>query len=229
MSEFSPGKCEIVKAVISPYGKESTAGEDISPIIGAFDIEHGISKVSLTGSITVLDNQSFMERLPLRGEETLDLEIKCYDLQTVRKIKAVIYRIDDINPAPDTKGVTYTLRWISKPSWNGFTKSIIRAYTNKSVSTIVKEIFQEYIAKLRAYTTSKTDNVKLPENTSIYNIEGEQEENLFCRKQKLQQLSLYRNILLQKRWVCVLSEPFQTHNQSLRLLDFSKLGTGFIS
>lgn len=182
MADFSPARCEITKAVISPYGKENASGEDISPIIGAFDIEHGISKVSLTGTITVLDNQSFMERLPLRGEETLDLEIRCYDLQTVRKIKALIYKISDINPAPDTKGLTYTLHWISKTSWNGFTKSIIRAYTDKSVSTIAKEIFEQYISKLRNYTTSKTDNTKLPDNTSIYNIEGEQERKFILQK-----------------------------------------------
>ena len=182
MSDFSPSRCEITKAFVTPYNKKGADGDDISTIVGSFDIEYGIGKTSLTGSITVLDTQSYLERLPLRGEEELDLEITCFDLQTVRKIKAFIYKISDVEPSQEAKGVSYTLHWISKSSWNGATKSIIKAFTDKTISTIVKELFQEYIAKTRPYTTSKSDPIKLPDNTEIFNIEGEQERKLVIQK-----------------------------------------------
>ena len=48
MSDFSPSRCEITKAIITSYGRENVVSEDINTIIGAFDIEHGIGKVALT-------------------------------------------------------------------------------------------------------------------------------------------------------------------------------------
>ena len=182
MSDFSPAKCEITKAIITSYGRENVASEDISAIIGAFDIEHGIGKVALTGSITVLDTTGFLEMFPLRGEETLDLEIKSYDLQTVRKIKAHIYRITDIEPNNLTKGVTYTLHWISNISWSALQRKIIKAYNNKEISTIIKEIFNQYVAKLKPYTTVKTDGIELPDETSIFNITGEEQRKFVLHR-----------------------------------------------
>lgn len=175
MSDFSPARCEILKAIITPYGRENVVSEDISAIIGAFDIEHGIGKLALTGSITVLDTTGFLERFPLRGEETLDLEIKSYDLQTVRKIKAHIYKITDIEPNSLTKGVTYTLHWISNISWKAAQRKITKAYNDKEVSTIIKEIFNQYFAELKPHTTRKTDGIELPPETTIFNVSGEEQ------------------------------------------------------
>ena len=182
MSDFSPSRCEITKAIITSYGRENVVSEDINTIIGAFDIEHGIGKVALTGSVTVLDTTGLLERFPLRGEETLDLEIKSYDLQTVRKIKAHIYKITDIEPNSLTKGVTYTLHWISSISWSALQRKIIKAYNGKEISTIIKEIFNQYFAVLKPYTTVKTDGIELPDETSIFNITGEEQRKFVLQK-----------------------------------------------
>jgi hypothetical protein len=182
MADYSPARCEIIKATITPYGGESVASRDISATIFAFDIDYGIAKVAMSGTIGVLDNEGMLEGFPLRGEETLDLEIKCYDLQTVRKIKAQIFRITDVEANSMTKGTTYTLHWISKVSWNANKRKIIKAYNNSTISTMVKEIFNNYIAKLLPYTTAKTDAIKLPENSSAFNINGEPERKFYLQK-----------------------------------------------
>ena len=74
MSDFSPSRCEITKAIITSYGRENVVSEDINTIIGAFDIEHGIGKVALTGSVTVLDTTGLLERFPQEGKKLLILK-----------------------------------------------------------------------------------------------------------------------------------------------------------
>lgn len=179
---FNPAACDIVKAVITPYGGDNVAGEDITPLVGSFDIEHGIGKVAMSGTITVLDNTGFLENFPLRGEETIDLEFFCYDLQTTRKIKAQIFRISDVETNTMTKGATYTLHWVSTVSWNSVKRKIIKAYNGKTISTIVKDIFNNYIGTLAPYTTAKTEGVKLPPNTTAFNINGERDRKFYLQQ-----------------------------------------------
>jgi len=170
-SNFNPSNCEITKATVTPYGQEAAVGIDISATIYAWHVEHGISTVSLSGSISVLDNEGFLEELPLRGEETLELEFKGEDLNVTRRITAQVHKIDNVNSSLSNKGVTYTLHWVSKPSWDGFTRSLIKSYKQKKVSSIVKDIFDKYILKTKEYTTARQGET-FPENTEKYDLSG---------------------------------------------------------
>ncbi|MGA1048478.1 MAG: hypothetical protein ACO3UU_10725, partial [Minisyncoccia bacterium] len=179
MSDFSPSQCEITKAIITPYGGENVVGQDITTIIGSWHVEQGINMVSLSGSISVLDNEGFLEELPLRGEESIELEFLCSDLQTKREIKAQIHKINDVQTSANNKGVTYTLHWISKQSWQGFTRSVLKAYRNKKISTMAKEVFEQYICGLTDYTPSIRET--FPENTHVWSLQGNRDRRFIVQ------------------------------------------------
>jgi len=179
MSDFSPSYCEITKAILTPYGAENAVSHDISTIIGAWHVEHGIGSVSLSGSITVLDNEGLLEGLPLRGEESLELEFLCADLQTKREIKAQVHKINDVAASNTNKGTTYTIHWISSQSWAGFKRSVLKAFRDKKISTMCKEVFEQYISRLVDYSPSRVETY--PEGTQVWSLQGNRERKFILQ------------------------------------------------
>ena len=106
---FNPSRCEIKTAKLIPYDSENKREYDVSLMIGNFRMNQSIQQVSLSGSIDILDNIGLLQNAPLRGEEVLRLTMYCYDLQTEVSLECQIYKIDGVEPTPDTKGVSYTL------------------------------------------------------------------------------------------------------------------------
>ena len=87
-----PGHYKLLSAVITTLtGKQI----DIVNMIPVFSIEESINKDSIRGFATIYDNIGFIEDLPLRGEETLTIEVEdalkkkiTYDLR--------LYKISDV-------------------------------------------------------------------------------------------------------------------------------------
>ena len=99
---FNPSRCEITSAELIPFG--SAAGSkknvDIFQMIGAFTITQSINNSAMSGTIEVLDNIGLLENLPIRGEESIILTIKSYDIQTERNLTCQIYKIDEVELSP---------------------------------------------------------------------------------------------------------------------------------
>ena len=181
---FNPSRCEIKTAKLIPYDSENKREYDVSLMIGNFRMNQSIQQVSLSGSIDILDNIGLLQNAPLRGEEVLRLTMYCYDLQTEVSLECQIYKIDGVEPTPDTKGVSYTLHWISKASYEAGKRSVIRSYSNKKASTIVQDIFNNYFgpdknlnkASPQVYynivPSTAADGEVLPENTKVFSLKS---------------------------------------------------------
>ena len=182
MADFNPSKCEIIRAEITPFVTKGKKPVDISLMIGSLSIQQSINSVAISGTIDVLDSVGLIEDVPLRGEESLELELKSLDTNTSITIRAQIYKISDVSSSVSTKQLTYTLHWITKTSFNASKRRLIKAFRDKKASNIVKEIFEESFAKISPSTTSKTDPTSLPDKTLQFNINNDARRKLYIQE-----------------------------------------------
>jgi len=164
MADFNSARCDVIKAEITPFGREGSKPFDIADMIGSFTISQSINQVSLLGSVDVLDGVGMLETIPLRGEEKMLLKLKCYDLDTEIELETRIYKIDGVEIAKTTKQVSYTLHFITETSFQAGLRRFISAFKKKSASTIVKEIFQKYYGQISPHKQTAENSEKLPES-----------------------------------------------------------------
>lgn len=176
---FNPSRCEIKSAELIPFGAEFGT-ENISAMIAEFGMNQSISLSALSGYITIYDGIGLLQKMPLRGEEQLKLEILCYDLQTTIFLTCQIYKIDDIEIRDQLKGASYTLHWITKTSFEASKKSVIKGFSRKTASTIVKDIFQENYSQL--IPTVKKKGEELPSETKVYELSNESKSGQIPRR-----------------------------------------------
>ena len=191
---FNPSRCEIKTAKLIPYDSENKREYDVSLMIGNFRMSQSITSLSLNGSVDILDNIGLLQNAPLRGEEVLKLTMYCYDLQTEVSLECQVHKIDGVEPTPDTKGVSYTLHWISKASYEAGKRSVIRSYINKKASTIVQDIFNNYYgpnknlnkASPQIYFNIVPGNASegevLPENTKVFNLQSDKGRKVYIEE-----------------------------------------------
>lgn len=180
---FNPSRCVIKKAELIPYGQNGNGtSKDIKDMIGQFNIQQSLTNVSLTGSLTVLDNIGLMQNWPIRAEEELKLEIFCFDLQTTIKLNCQIFKIEGIEIKEDIQGMVYDLHWMGKISYEASKRSVIKAYIDKPASNIVTDLFQRYFSQLTPAADLK--NVQMPEGTKVYNIDDDPGRRLYVEETK---------------------------------------------
>lgn len=184
---FNPSRCEITSAELIQFGKAAGDKEnlDIFQMIGAFQINQSINNSAMSGTLEVFDNVGVLENLPLRGEETIILRIKAYDLQTELNLTCQIYKIDEVEILKSQQGLAYTLHWITKISYEASKRSFIAGYINKTASTIVKDIFTKYYNdghQLGEATAQQNPPIQYPENTLKYNLSLAGTRKLFIEK-----------------------------------------------
>ena len=183
---FNPSRCEITSAEIVPYGKkvDDKSNIDIADMIAAFSMHQALNKSALHGKCDVYDSIGILENLPLRGEEELHLKIKAFDLQTEIELACFIYKIDDLDIRKDQTGLSYTLHWVSKISYEASRRSFITSFNGKTSSTIVKALFKKYYhgnIDMRDYNPNpKQEN--LPTDTMAFKLKNDRGRYLYIEK-----------------------------------------------
>jgi len=170
--EFNPSRCEIVKALVTPHGdgKEKFA-TSIIPLIGGFTISQSMSSTAIRMTIDCYDGIGLLENLPLRGEEEIELEIKCYDFQdSLVRLRGQIFKIDNVEPTAARNAVIYTLHVMSKTSYSAALHQVIRAFRNVHASKMVEDLFVEYFSAIELATNEEKE--ELPYEAQKYNIKN---------------------------------------------------------
>lgn len=175
---FNPSRCEIKTARIIPHTERGGEGYDVSLMIGDFRMSQDMNLVAINGSFDVLDNIGLLQNVPFRGEEELELVFYCFDLQTEVSLYCQIYQIDNVEMATNTKGVSYRMHWITKPSYEASKRSLIKSYTYAKPGSIVKDIFNKCFGGVTK-TESLPNKEKIPEHTSVYKLKTDPGRYLF--------------------------------------------------
>lgn len=179
---YNPGICEVTKALITPYSGSEDDARDITGMIAEVSFQQSIGSVSFYGTLKIIDNIGFLERTPLRGEEDLDLVLKCYDIQTVREIKARIYKIDDVVPTQAGNGNMYTLHFLSRLSFNANLKYFISAYRDVKGSTAALDVFKKKYSQVTVSGSSSSKKEVLPEKSVRYKIKDDSERSFYLQE-----------------------------------------------
>lgn len=173
---FNPSRCEITSAEIVPFGKMvgDKSNINIADMIAAFSMHTALNKSALHGKCDVYDAIGILENFPLRGEEEIHLTIKAFDLQTELELACFIYKIDDLDIRKDQNGLSYTLHWVSKTSYEASRRSFITSFNGKTSSKIVEDLFKKYYhggVGMEPYTPSFAKNKEeLPEGTKAFRL-----------------------------------------------------------
>jgi hypothetical protein len=158
MSEtFNPAACTVVKALLKSY--DGSKQRDLSAnFVGGFEINQSMDTAAWSGALSILDTIGVLEDMPIRGEETLELEIVSHDLDTKIKLRTVVHAVSDIQPTATGNGLTYKLHFISDTSFKSSTNYVTKAYRT-SVDQIALNIFENNFRSVHESVTTDPNDI----------------------------------------------------------------------
>ncbi len=129
---------------------------DISRLFLNVTFNENIFTPHLAGSISISDQDGWLEALPILGEEHLLLDIEPTSitaipppLQYPNEALKGYFRIYKISPQErgQGKGSTYSLSFVSTEYFQSQKTKVFQTYKEKKISSIVQELYDRYIKK----------------------------------------------------------------------------------
>lgn len=161
---FNPGYCTIESATLVSAAGDFGKKEDITGLIGRFDLQQSMTSGVIAGSIDVLDGIGLLSSFPIRAEEGLKLHLKSHDLQTELFLDLQIIEISNVSIQKESGDqYAYTLHYMTKSSWKATIENVITAFRNRSASYCAKTLFKRHF--------QKNINKSLSQPARTFNIE----------------------------------------------------------
>lgn len=165
-----PGYYKLIAASITQHGSRSAT--DISGIVHKIIIEESIENDSMRGLLSVIDAVGLLEKLPLRGEERLSIEIE--DILKQKKIYDLyVYKVDNVTAKNTNDALSYDMHFVSYMRWNAGRSKIIAPFS-RSIKDTVEQIFKTYYTpftkKLFADSTDGNFECVIPNYTPVQAI-----------------------------------------------------------
>jgi hypothetical protein len=149
-----PGYYNLVSAVVTAVAGNSV---EILGLIPEFSIQESLDNDSIRGQATVYDNIGFLEDLPLRGEETLTLQVEDA-LGGSATYEFAIYKVSDVDIKKTNDGLMYKIHFVSKSSFEAMFRKIIEPFNDK-VSNIVETVFNNYYTGAKQLLLEDTEGL----------------------------------------------------------------------
>ena len=137
---------------------ESSHGStDVTGIFGELNIYEDIFSSQLVADLTVSDSYNLPYKLPIIGEETLDIDIKLKGQKQDSQgliLDPPIFFLYDINNrfthlkkdgSGSDKAQTYSLHFISEQGMSNVHSRVSRSYQKYTADEIVEDIFNDYL------------------------------------------------------------------------------------
>ena len=143
---------------------------DIRALYTNFEVFEDLFSPYMTAKIYMVDSLNLSERLPIRGQETLELEFST-DFPGARSIKKTfkVYKIDNQIIDENGRGQQYTLHLMSEGGYFNYTERCgysVKGKVSDMVFQVFKKHFPEYLWKeyLSVQKTSDNFSYVLPQN-----------------------------------------------------------------
>jgi len=167
MSEYIfPGYYNLNSAFLLSDGSDEPI--DILKLIPRFHITESLDSDSIRGTATFIDSIGLLDDLPLRGEETLILNITDA-LKNATLYELVIYKVSDVMVKDTNDSYMYTIHFTSKQRFEAGKHRIIESH-ERSTSEIAQYLFSKYYKgskNLIAEETSGTFRCVIPNYTPM--------------------------------------------------------------
>ena len=156
--------------------RSSIGDFDLVPMFVELTIEESLFRSSLTGNLILADSFNLPEKLPIVGEETVDIDIALSGIdgregQTGIHIKPAPMHVNSIDSRYMTKpkAQNFTLDLISEQFMSSAHSKISRSYSNKRISDMVHDIYYTYLndgndlsKQLNYESTERTESLIIP-------------------------------------------------------------------
>ena len=143
------GDYKINKMIL--YSDVTKKSVDIRALYTSFEIYEDMFSPNMSGKIFMVDSLNLPEVLPIRGQETLELDFQS-DISGIDSVKKVfrVYKIDNQSIDENGRGQKYVLHLISEGGYYNYTERCgysVKGKTSEMVATIFKKHFPDYIWK----------------------------------------------------------------------------------
>jgi hypothetical protein len=147
---------------------------DIRALYTTFEVFEDMFSPYMTAKIYMVDSLNLPEKLPIRGQETLELEFVTDfpNMETVKKTFKV-YKIDRQKIDPNGRGQEYVLHLISEGGYFNYTERCgysVKGKVSDMVKAVFKKHFPEYLWKdtLEIQPTADNFSYVLPQSYSPF-------------------------------------------------------------
>ena len=156
--------------------RSAVADFDLLSSFVELTIEESLFRSALTGNIVLADSFNLPEKLPIVGEETLDIDIALSGIDGKEgeagiHIKPPPMHVNSIDSRYMTKpkAQNFSLDLISEQFMSSAHSKISRSYSNKTISNIVSDIYYTYLndgsdksKQLNIEPTTRTESLIIP-------------------------------------------------------------------
>jgi hypothetical protein len=158
---------------------------DLYPHMQELSIYEDIFRPALTAKIVLSDSHNVPYKLPIVGEETVDIDIALtgfgdgHESETY-SIKPPPLHVNSLNARGlidprQTKAQRYTLDLISETYMSSLHSKVSKSYNNKKISYMVSDIYHKYLSDdttgLFSEPTERTESVIIPNLSPLKAIE----------------------------------------------------------
>ena len=166
------GDYKIIKMVLRSGVSDDYV--DIRGLYSNFEVFEDLFSPYMTAKIQMVDSLNLPERLPIRGQETLELEFTT-DFPNAVPIKKTfkVYKIDSQTIDENGRGQKYTLHLMSEGGYFNYTERCgysVKGKVSDMVVQVFSKHFPEYLWKetLAVQQTSDDYSFVLPQNYSPF-------------------------------------------------------------
>jgi len=171
-STFSADGYSINKALLTaPNGREV----DFADLIGGINFAQSLNSVSYQGSMIIVDSMNYLEEVPFRAEEKIDLEIQTQDLDVVLNLKLRVISISNLTYSDEGTYISYQLNFVSETTYEASKKRVIEAYSDDA-NNIAKSLFEKNYSKINV---AQSD---LPLDTTKYKLVNDRNKSFTVQK-----------------------------------------------
>ena len=153
--------------------RSATGSYDLTDTFLELSVFENIFRPCMTASLALSDSQNIPYKLPIIGEETVDIDISIVGFDGVKEEKLFSitpppFHVNSISARAVTKpkAQIFTLDLISEQFMSSLHSKVSKSYKNERISTIVKDIYRTYIddqsGDLEVEPTDKNETVIIP-------------------------------------------------------------------
>ena len=156
--------------------KGATGAQDLNPYFQELSIFEDIFRPALTANLVLIDSHNLPYKIPIVGEETVDIDISLTGFgdgqdSEAYSIKPPPMHVNSLNARSvvdpkKPKSQRFTLELVSETFMSNLHSKVSKSYNNNRISNIVKDIYYKYLYDdkigITAEQTERTERVVIP-------------------------------------------------------------------
>jgi len=146
---------------------------NITELVVEFSIYENLYSHYLTGSIVLFDSNGILEKLPMIGEEQVQIKVQTVEQRNIDYFFST-YKIEKVQTISDNNRLDsmFTIQLVSPYLISSNQTSINKAFIGKSCSEIIKNIHESYFEKNKFTHTEKNLNYLVSSDIDVEETDG---------------------------------------------------------